>query len=204
MRRLVPLVLALPLLLSCGSWKRFLYEGLDRDDWQQPDRVIAELGIRPGDHVADIGAGGGYFTFRLAEAVGPEGMVYAVDVDEDMTRLLEERVAEEGHANVKVILGKFEDPLLPDGKIGLVFTCNTYHHIEERPAYFRGVLADLEPEGRVAILELNATSWFPRTFGHHTERDVIVSEMEEAGYALEDEFDFVDRQHFATFRRDDR
>jgi len=104
--------------------------------WQLPDEVIDSLNIKPGDHVSDIGAGGGYFTFILADAVGPNGKVYAVDVDEEITVELEDTVSESGHENIVVVLGEFEGPLLPDGTIDLVFLCNTYHHIEDRADYF--------------------------------------------------------------------
>lgn len=186
--------------VGCSSFKRWAYEGFDRDSWQQPQRVVEELAVERGASVADLGAGGGYFTFRLAEAVGPEGRVFAVDVDEDMTRYLEERAVAEGASNVTVVLGDFDDPLLPDGEIDLVFTSNAYHHIQDRVAYFARLRRDLAPGGRVAILELNGRSWFPRTFGHYTERDTIVDEMTEAGYTLDRELDFVDRQSFLVFR----
>ena len=138
-------------LLGCGSLKRFVYEGFNRDERQHPKRVVQVLAIEPGMQVADIGAGGGYFTFRLADAVGETGRVYAVDVDDDMISYLEERAREDGYKNVTVVRGEFADPLLPDGQIDLIFSSNTYHHIEGRVAYFRGVLQDLAQGGRVAI-----------------------------------------------------
>jgi ubiquinone/menaquinone biosynthesis C-methylase UbiE len=190
---------ALLLACGCGSWKRFAYEGFDRDSWQQPERVIETLDLAPGDFVADVGAGGGYFTFDLAEAVTPVGRVYAVDVDANMTEYLSDRIAKDGIENVEVVLGEFGDPLLPDGEIDLLFTSNTYHHIQDRIAYFRRVRNDLTRDGRVAILELNDSSWFPRWFGHHTPMETIEAEMREAGYTLDASFDFIDRQHFAIF-----
>ena len=190
------------LALSCSSWKRFAYEGFDRDSWQHPDAVVAALDIAPGDHVADLGAGGGYFTFRLAEAVGPGGRVYAVDVDEDMTAHLARRASDEGHDNVEVILGEFEDPQLPDGRVDLLFTCNTFHHLEERAAYFERVRRDLRPGGRVAIIDLNGSSWFSRTFDHYTPKQVIIDEMKAAGYRVEREVDVNDRQNFVIFATD--
>lgn len=193
------LVVILALAIGCSDWKRFAYEGFDRDSWQQPDRVIELLEISEGDRLADVGAGGGYFTFRLAEAVGENGRVYAVDVDDDMLEYLSERVAEQGVANVEVVRGEFGDPMLPDGQIDLLFTSNTYHHIEDRSAYFRAVRSDLSPKGRVAILELNGESWFPRTFGHMTPKESIVSELQDAGYRLVGDFDLVERQHFLIF-----
>src|SRR5512143_1493294 len=98
---------------GCASWKKFAYEGFGRDRWQQPERVIDALGVRPGERVADLGAGGGYFTFRLADAVGPTGRVYAVDVDPDLLAYLRERAAREGRSNVEVIEATADDPHLP-------------------------------------------------------------------------------------------
>jgi ubiquinone/menaquinone biosynthesis C-methylase UbiE len=193
-------IAALALQLSgCGAWKRFAYEGFDRDEWQKPDEVIALLEVREGARVADLGAGGGYFTFKLAAAVGDTGRVYAVDVDDDMVAYLSERVDEEGAENVEVIRGEYHDPLLPDGRIDLLFTSNTYHHIQERSDYFARLLLDLASNGRVAILELNDQGWFPRTFGHMTPKQTIVDEMTTAGYRLVDDFDIVERQHFLVF-----
>jgi ubiquinone/menaquinone biosynthesis C-methylase UbiE len=186
--------------LGCGSWKRCSYEGWNRDAWQQPERVIASLGVQPGDRVADLGAGSGYFTIHLARAVGPGGRVYAVDVDEEMNDYLRQRVKLAGLENVEVILGEFEDPLLPDGEIDLLFTSNTYHHIRERPTYFRKVQTDLTPDGRVAIVDYNGEKgWFVRLAKHYTRKEEIVSEMREAGYRLEQDLDVSDRQSFLIF-----
>jgi len=185
---------------GCSALKRFGYEGVDRDEWQQPEQVVEVLRIEPGMRVADIGAGGGYFTFRLADAVGAQGLVWAVDVDEDMTDYLEARAAEQGRDNVRVVLGRFEDPLLPDGEIDLVFTSNTYHHLQDRVTYFRNLKTDLAPGARVAILELRGASWFSRTFGHYTDRETIVDELGEAGYRELESHDFVTEQSFTVFR----
>ena len=186
--------------VGCSSWKRFAYEGFDRDSWQQPERVIESLELEKGDRVADVGAGGGYFTFQLADAVGPEGRIYAIDVDPDMTAYLAERATDEGYENIEVILAEADDPGLPDGEIDLLFTSNTYHHIEDRTAYFAARLRDLKLGGRVAILELNGESWFASWFDHFTPKDDIVEEMRRAGYRVERDLDFVDRQHFLIFR----
>jgi len=196
----VVLLVAASLVGGCGSCKRFAYEGFSRDDWQQPERVIAALGIEPGDRVADLGSGSGYFTLRLAKAVGPEGRVYAVDVDEQMNAYLRERVEQAGAANVEVVRGRFEDPLLPDGGIDLVLTVDTYHHIDDRPAYFRRLQRDLAPGGRVAVIDYDGRKgWFVRLMGHTTPRDVLVREMDEAGYEVAEEHDFIDRQSFVIF-----
>jgi arsenite methyltransferase len=201
--------LAAALLLAlagggCAAAKRFAYEGVGRDDWQQPAAVLALLGVGPGDRVADLGAGGGYFTFRLAEAVGASGRVYAVDVDDDMVSYLASRAQELHAANVTVVRGEYDDPKLPDGEIDLLFTCNTYHHIADRTAYFRRVLADLAPNGRVAIVEYDGRGgWFPNLFGHKTPADEIAREMREAGYERIADHEILTRQSFQIFRADD-
>src|SRR5262247_686823 len=137
------------LLVGCARLKQCAYEGLSRDQWQQRDRVIESLEIRPGDRVADIGSGGGYFTFRLAKAVGADGKVYAVDVDKELNDALARRAKDEGYANVEIILAKADDPLLPSA-VDLIFTSNTYHHLQNRTAYFANLKKYLKPNGRIA------------------------------------------------------
>jgi ubiquinone/menaquinone biosynthesis C-methylase UbiE len=201
MKRLLAALFTAALVGGCSSCKRLAYEGFARDGWQQPDRVVAALGIEPGDRVADLGAGSGYFTLRLARAVGEGGRVYAVDVDEEMNEYLKQRLAKAEIGHVEVILGRYEDPLLPDAGIDLVLTVDTYHHLEDRPAYFRNLRRDLAPGGRVAVIEYDGRKgWFVRWMGHFTPRDQLVSEMAQAGYELAEEFDFIDRQSFAIFR----
>ena len=110
------------------------YERGGRDEWQQADRVIAALGLEPGDSVADLGSGGGYFTFLLADAVGENGHVYAVDVAADMNERLAGIAAERGYSQVETILAAPDDANLPSAGVDLVFTSNTYHHIQDRTA----------------------------------------------------------------------
>jgi FkbM family methyltransferase len=187
-------------LVSCGgSFRRFLYAGPGRDGWQQPDRVVEALALTPGGQVADLGAGGGYFTFRLADAVGPDGKVFAIDVDPDMLEYLRERVRSEGIANVTVVEASYDDARIPESGADLILTVNTYHHISDRPVYFHQLAESLRPGGRVAIIELDDSSWFRRWFGHNTPAAVIRSEMESAGYRLAAEHDFLDRQSFLVF-----
>jgi ubiquinone/menaquinone biosynthesis C-methylase UbiE len=171
MKRCAALAVVACLLGGCGPLKRLSYEGFGRDAWQQPERVVAALGIAPGDRVADLGSGSGYFTIRLAPAVGSAGKVYAVDVDPEMNGYLRDRLAREKIANVEVILGRPEDPLLPDGGVDLVVTVDTYHHIEDRPVYFRNLRRDLAPGGRVAVIDYDGRKgWFVWLTGHHAAR----------------------------------
>ena len=190
-------------LSGCAGFKRLAYDGFfGRDGWQQPERVVEALEIQPGAHVADLGAGGGYFTFRLADAVGTDGRVYAVDVDRDMTDYLTERAREEGRANVEVVLAPYDDPTLPEAGVDLIFTVNTYHHIQDRSAYFARAARALTPGGRVAVIDFRPEGLFQRIFPHSTSAAEIRAEMESAGYKLDAEHDFLDDQSFQVFRAD--
>lgn len=184
---------------SCASAKRFAYEGFSRDSEQQPERVVSELHLKPGERIADVGAGGGYFTWRFADAVGPTGKVYAVDIDQDMTGYLSATASQRGYRNVETILAAPDDAKLPAGGVDLVFTCNTYHHIENRPAYFARLKRSLAPGARVAIIDYRPEGFFQSIFPHSTAADAIRHEMTEAGYRLEKEYDFLPSQNFLVF-----
>ena len=196
-----PLALVLIALVcgGCNALKRTAYEGFDRNEWQHPEEVIRSLGLQAGGKVADLGSGSGYFTVRLASAVGSTGKVYAVDVDREMNDYVVKRAQEEGYNNVEVILAKYDDPLLPGSGVDLIFTCNTYHHLENRVQYFANVRKHLRPNGRVAIVDFNGEGWFQKIFGHWTAGEVIQKEMEEAGYVLQREFTFLPKQFFLVF-----
>jgi predicted methyltransferase len=174
-----------------------------RDGWQHPEQVIAALDLKPGDRVAEIGAGGGYWLPWLAAAVGSEGRVYAVEVDDELVAKLSERVARDDLANVFVIRGQFADPKLPDGEIDVALTSNTYHHIEDRAAYFRRLQNDLSPDGRVAHVDERHDVPLPirwlQTSGHWTEPASMRAEMTEAGYRKVEAFDFLPMQSFQVF-----
>jgi ubiquinone/menaquinone biosynthesis C-methylase UbiE len=195
----VLVVLLVVTAVGCAGLKRFAYSGFGRDRWQHPEQVIGSLGIQTGDRVADLGSGGGYFTFRLADAVGPDGKVYAVDVDPGMIRHLEERASKEGYSNVEVVLAQYDDPLLPEPGVDLIFTCNTYHHLEDRIAYFDRARQYLRPGGRVAIVEHRPGGWLQWIFPHSTPSEVIRTEMEAAGYQFQNEHSFLPRQNFLVF-----
>jgi len=191
---------ALVLLAGCTTLKKWTYEGFGRDAWQQPEKVVQSLAIKPGDRIADLGSGGGYFTFRLSRAVGPTGKVYAVDVDRDMLEDLAERAKKDGYGNIEKVLGKFDDPSLPESGVDLIFTSNVYHHIDARPKYFADATKYLRPGGRIAIVDFNGKHWSATFIGHYSPVELIKKEMDEAGYRLEREFDFLDRQSFMIYK----
>ena len=192
-------VVAAVLLAGCAYLKQCAYEGVNRDEWQQPQRVMDVLNIRPGDQVADLGSGGGYFTFKFAEAVGPAGKVYAVDIDRDMVDLIAKRARQENASNVDPILARPDDPLLPQAGIDLIFSSNTYHHIENRVAYFSNLRKYVRPGGRVAIIDFDRRAWLEGLLRHYTPSEFLKREMEQAGYSLQQELEFLDRQSFLIF-----
>lgn len=184
---------------GCTALKRCAYEGFNRDEWQQPDRVIQALRLQPGDQVVDLGAGSGYFTFRLAEAVGPTGQVLAIDVDPGMLAYVEEQAQARGLPNIQTILADPDDPKLSTIGLALVFTCNTYHHLENRAAYFGRLKPYLRPGGRIAIIDFKPEGWLQALIRHNTPSAVIRREMVEAGYTLERELTFLPKQSFLVF-----
>jgi len=186
------------LLSGCALLKQCAYEGISRERWQQPDRVIAELKLHPGDLVADLGAGGGYFTFRLAQVVGPQGTVYAVDIDPDMIDLIQKNARERNAANVVTVAARADDPLLP-APVDLIFTVDTFHHFENRVEYLKGLKKYLRPSGRIAIIDFDRRAWIEGLWHHYTPSDFIKREMEQAGYSLAQEFTFLERQSFLIF-----
>ena len=184
---------------GCSRLKQWVYQGIDRDQWQQPDKVVATLQIPPGAEIADLGAGGGYFTFHLAKAVGPSGKVYAVDIDRGTNQLIAERAKKDGAVNITTILAKSNDPLLPESAVDLIFTSNTYHHFDNRIVYFSNLRKYLKPAGRIAIIDFDRRAWLEGLLRHYTPAEFIKREMEQAGYTLQQELTFLDRQSFLIF-----
>lgn len=201
--RILLLVVALGVVLGFlfrTELKRWGYEGWGRDGWQQPERVLAALQLQPGQRVADIGSGGGYFTVRFARAVGSEGRIFAADIDAQMNDYVARRAAELGLDNVETVLAATDDPRLPTDGVDLIFICNTYHHLQDRIAYFRGLQRYLRPGGRVAIVDFRRDAHFLiRWSGHYTDAGEIRRELEAAGYAPVANHEFLSRQHFLVF-----
>ena len=129
-----------------------ILEGPDRDAWQMPDEVMDALGIADGAVVADLGAGGGWFTVRLARRVGPSGRVYAQDIQPQMIESISRRVSREGLANVRTVLGTADDPRLPGG-LDAVLIVGTYPEFSDPVTLLRRVAAALKPGGRLGIVD---------------------------------------------------
>jgi ubiquinone/menaquinone biosynthesis C-methylase UbiE len=151
-----------------------------RDAWQQPDAVMTALELQPAMTVADVGAGTGYFTVRLARAV-PDGRVIATDIEPDMVRYLAERATKEQLTNITAVQCGATDPKLPAGAVDRILVVDVWHHLPDRVAYARGLAASLKPGGKVAIVDftMEATHGPPRK--HRLLPDAIMADLRAAG-----------------------
>lgn len=189
-------------LSSCGFNKMGFTEIFTPAGWRQPERVITALELEPGMRVADIGAGDGYFTFRLADAVGPDGHVYAVEVTDKLVDRLRREAETRGYTNVTVVRGGFTDPMLPDHGIDLAFFSGVFHHIDEREQYFEQLRDDLASGGRVAIID-GAPDPLHKLFMpfHFASAETVDAEMAASGYRRSEVFDFLPMMSFQVFER---
>ncbi len=178
-------------------------DSTERDRYQKPSEVIEALKLNPGMAIADLGSGSGYFTRRFIEAVTETGMVYAVDVEQEMLAYAKESVIHMHTAyTAEFILAQPENPKLPFASVDLLFVCNTIHHLENRSKYFSDLKSSLKPGARIAIIdfypdERSGDLGFPK---HHlVARDTIVQEMAAAGYQLAREYSLLPKQYFLEF-----
>ncbi len=129
-----------------------MLEGPDREAWQRPDQIMDALGIGEGSVVADLGAGGGWFTVRLARRVGPNGLVYAEDIQPQMIEAIERRVEREGLRNVETVLGSADNPTLPDERLDVVLMVDSFQEVEDRLTLLHHVRRALKEGGRLGIV----------------------------------------------------
>jgi ubiquinone/menaquinone biosynthesis C-methylase UbiE len=151
-----------------------------RDKWQTPDQVVAALALAPTMTVADVGAGTGYFTVRLARAV-PAGAVVATDIEPDMIRYLKERATRENLPNVRTVLGTADDPRLDAASLDRVLVVDVWHHIADRPAYAKRLASALKAGGKIAIVDFKAESEHGPPKEMRLSPESIIGELRGAG-----------------------
>jgi SAM-dependent methyltransferase len=213
MKRLLPV-----LIVSCMTWSAQpggaqtrnsrlfppldlgLLEGPDRDEWQKPDQIMDALVIADGAVVADLGCGAGWFTVRLARRVGPNGLVYAEDVQTEMIGATVRRVQREGLRNVKPILGTQDDPKLPAGRVDAVLIVGIYHEIANPVTLLKNVGRALKVTGRVGIVDFTRGDGGPGPPGEErVDPAVILRDAQRAGLRFLKQESFLPFQYLLIF-----
>ncbi len=172
----------------------------DRDKEERPDQLLQALQLRPGATVADIGSGTGYFTWRLAQQVGPGGKVYAVDVQQSMLDLTRAAVDRRKLKNVEYVLATERSPLLPERSIDLAFIAYAYHEFADPESTMMAIRRALKPDGRVLVLEYAKESRIaPASPLHRMSFEEIRREIEPVGFVIDQLLDFLPVQHGVIF-----
>jgi len=176
-----------------------LLEGPDRDAWQEPELIMDALSIADGAVVADVGAGGGWFTVRLAQRVGPNGLVYAEDIQPQMIESINRRVSRAGLANVQTIIGTPSNPMIP-APIDALLMVEVYGQLEDPVTLLRNVLPRLKPGGRVGIVEYRLDGGGPGPPPEvRVEPETIIRDAEAAGLRLQSRNDQFRFQYLLVF-----
>lgn len=177
-----------------------MLEDPQRDAYQKPHEVLTALGIKQGEMIADIGAGSGYFTFRLAHHAGENGKVYAVDVNPDMILHLNRRIRELKARNVVSILAAADDPLLPAHSVDRFFFCDSWHHIRAQTKYLSLVRKMLKPGGEVIMIDFHKRKQpVGPPLPMRIAREDLLQQMESHGFRLKQEHTFLPYQYFLIF-----
>lgn len=170
-----------------------------RDAYQKPHEVMQALALEPGEVVADIGSGSGYFTLRFARHVGADGHVYAVDVNPDMVRHLNERIRDAALLNVSTILAKADDPLLPQ-PVDRFVVVDVWHHVQDQAAYLERMKALLEPGGQVVMIDFQKRDLpVGPPADMKIAREDLMAQMSAHGFRLAAEHTFLPYQYFLVF-----
>ena len=172
-------------------------ESSERDRRQKPDEVVKAMLLKPGDVIVDLGAGEGYFTRRFALAVGTEGRAIGADIDDSAVQKMKADARRLQLANYEARKVSPDDASLPPLSADVIFLCDTYHHIDNRVAYFVRLKQALKPGGRLIIVDMEKA--YHRS-AHSIEKSVVLDELSQAGYQLQKEFDLLlPRQFFLEF-----
>jgi ubiquinone/menaquinone biosynthesis C-methylase UbiE len=179
-----------------------LLEAPDRDRWQRPDRIMDALGVADASRVADVGAGSGWFTIRLARRVGPQGVVYAEDVQQEMLNAISRRVRREGLSNVRPVLGRGADPRLPEGSLDVVLIVDAYHEIEDRVAMLTNAARSLKPQGRIGVIDFKVEGGGPGPDADdRVDPELVVVDATRAGLRVAANETFLPYQYFLIFAK---
>lgn len=175
----------------------------ERVEEEQPDEVIAVMDLSPGDTVADIGCGSGFFARRIAKVVAPEGTVYGVDIQPEMLDFLRDHCEDEGIENVVPVLGDEVDPKLEPRSIDWMILADVYHEFQQPEPMLAAMRAALKEDGRVALLEYRLLGKSAQHIkaDHRMSVKQVLAEWQAAGFELEDLLEFLPSQHLFIFKK---
>lgn len=174
----------------------------EREAEEAPDQALDLINVAKGANVADIGAGVGYFTWRLASRVGPTGKVYAVDVQPEMLKKLRQNMAERKLTNFEPVLGTEDNPRLPAGQIDLAILVDVYHEFSQPQKMLQKIRASLKPDGRMVLLEYRKEDpKVPIRPEHKMSVAEVKAEIEPEGFRLDKAVENLPRQHILIFRK---
>jgi ubiquinone/menaquinone biosynthesis C-methylase UbiE len=174
----------------------------EREAEEAPSRAIAALELRPGQIVADVGAGSGYYTMRLSKAVGPRGRVYATDIQPEMLALIRRKIESTKTSNVEAVLGTPTESRLPDAAIDLALMVDVYHELAQPQVFLQSLKRALKPDGRLVLIEFRKESaWVPIREEHKMTIREARLELEAEGYRFDRVIDVLPWQHILVFRR---
>ena len=175
-----------------------------REREEECSTLLKVLDLKPGQVVCDMGCGNGFYTLQLAQLVGARGVVYAVDIQQEMLHLLHERAKEAGVKNIKPILGTLIDPKLPDDSLDLILLVDVYHEFSHPEHMLRAMRKSLKPTGRIALVEFRLEDPdVPIKLLHKMSKEQILKEFPPNGFKLVEEFNRLPWQHVMFFQRDD-
>lgn len=189
---------AQPMSVAGAEW----LDRVEREREEEPDRALRVLAVQPGSTVADVGAGSGYFTVRLAGLVGPGGKVYATDLQPGMLQILQGRLTRERIQNVELVLGTHDNPRLPPSSVDLILMVDVYHEFSEPQTMLRRLRDALRPEGRLVLLEYRAED--PRVPIRAEHKMTVAQaklEVEAEGFSLTTVNEDLPWQHILIFTK---
>ena len=176
----------------------------ERESEEHPDAALDALRLKPGMVVADVGAGTGYMTLRLAKRVGPSGKVYGEDVQPEMLRRLRQNASKAGFENIEEVLGTESDPKLPAGKLDLILLVDVYHEFSQPQVMVRKMREALKPDGRLVLLEYRKEDpAVPIKPEHKMSVEQVRMEIEPEGFHLEPVIETLPRQHILILKKRD-
>ena len=173
----------------------------EREDEEAPSKALDALDLKPGMVVADIGAGSGYYSSRIARRIGPAGRVYATDIQPGMIEILEQRIRNQNLTNITTVLGGMDDPRLPPGAIDLAIMVDVYHELQQPQLFLQRLKGAFKPDGRLVLLEFRKEDpKVPILEVHKMSVAEVKQELEAEGFVIDKVIDVLPWQHIIVLR----